>query len=209
MRTCGRCKRTNLDIEMLHKKSKCKECAKQEYKEKNGHSCGNCGTKCLKRSKYCSVRCALLGNVDKKENGCWEWKGGRTGDGYGAIVERKTRKQFSTHRKSYEEFKGEVIKGYCVCHSCDNPLCCNPEHLFLGTPGDNTRDSVKKGRARCLRQNGSKNPMAKLNEDLVKEIKRLFSDGWMTRDVESLLNIHHKRLEDIKYNKRWRHVLLE
>jgi hypothetical protein len=163
------------------------------------------------RTNFCSIKCTLIGKSKKNENECWEWQGSKSGDGYGAIKEKNSRKQTSTHRKSYEEFKGEISNGLLVCHSCDNILCCNPDHLFLGTAKENTVDSIKKARWSKVffDQNGSKNISAKFNEELVREIKILFKKGWMTRDVANLLGIHHKRLEDIKYGKTWRHVLLE
>lgn len=171
-----------------------------------GRICKFCEIKYWKQgSEFCSIKCRILGKIEKKENKCWIWKGAKSGDGYGAI--KVNGKQTSIHRQSYKEFIGYIPDGLCICHKCDEPLCCNPEHLFLGTHKQNTKDSVKKNRARCLRQNGSLNPSAKFNEELVKEIKKLFKKGWMTRDIEDLLGIPHKNLEDIKYNKTWRHVL--
>lgn len=174
--------------------------------------CKNCASEHKRTgTNYCSIKCTLKGRSKINENGCWEWQGGKSGDGYGAIKEIGSRKQVSTHRKSYEEFNGKIENGLLVCHRCDNILCCNPDHLFLGTAKENTHDSIKKARwsKRFFDQKGSKNHSAKFNEEIVKEIKRLFKKGWMTRDVADLLGLHHKCLEDIKYNKTWRHVLLE
>lgn len=173
-----------------------------------GRICKFCEIRFLKQgSEYCSSKCRILGKVEKKENGCWIWKGGKSGDGYGAI--KINGRQTSVHRQAYKEFIGDIGKGLSVCHKCDMPICCNPDHLFLGTPKENTKDSVKKGRARCSNQNGSKNHSTKLDETIVRKIKELFVKGYMVTDLHDLIGIPMKTLEGIKYNKTWRHVLLE
>lgn len=77
--------------------------------------------------------------------GCWNWKLGKSPDGYGkATYYRKT---WRSHRLFYTLWKGDIPKGLQVCHTCDNPICCNPSHLWLGYGKDNLRDRNKKGRA--------------------------------------------------------------
>jgi hypothetical protein len=76
---------------------------------------------------------------------CWEFQGGKNNIGYGMI--RDGKKMRTSHRVSYEEHKGQIPAGLCVMHSCDNPICCNPSHLSLGTHKQNTRDMMNKGRA--------------------------------------------------------------
>lgn len=78
--------------------------------------------------------------------GCWLWSGSRNDKGYGHIhVFNKT---IQAHRASWEIANGQIPDGMYICHRCDNPPCVNPEHLFLGSPSDNTRDAVRKGRMR-------------------------------------------------------------
>lgn len=77
--------------------------------------------------------------------GCWEWQGTFHHSGYGCF---KDQGQFRyTHRASYEAFHGPT-DGKLVCHQCDNPKCCYPGHLFLGTHEDNMADMKAKGRGR-------------------------------------------------------------
>lgn len=78
------------------------------------------------------------------EGDCQVYTGARNRWGYGLVTFNG--KQRSAHRIVWEHFNGPIPEGYFVCHSCDNPPCCKIEHLWLGTPGDNTRDSVRKGR---------------------------------------------------------------
>lgn len=79
------------------------------------------------------------------ETGCWEWQGVMHHSGYGCFKEMG--KFTYSHIASYRAFKGET-GGKFVCHSCDNPKCCNPDHLFLGTHQENMDDMKAKGRGR-------------------------------------------------------------
>jgi len=85
--------------------------------------------------------------IGSGENDCWEWTGARTqgGFGYGTINIYYTK--WSTHRISWViHNKKQIPKGFEVCHTCDNPSCWRPDHLFIGTHKDNMQDSVNKGR---------------------------------------------------------------
>lgn len=82
---------------------------------------------------------------------CWEWTAGRDDKGYGQVRfgpfgEFKKTTGFMAHRIAYFLSTGVDPASLCVCHRCDNPPCCNPAHLFLGTVKDNSVDMVSKGR---------------------------------------------------------------
>lgn len=84
----------------------------------------------------------LLSNIQKTESGCWDWtKSFR--NGYGVLS--LSGKNHSAHRLSYQVFKGNIPEGMLICHSCDNKKCINPDHLFIGSYSDNTKDAVLKG----------------------------------------------------------------
>jgi hypothetical protein len=80
----------------------------------------------------------------KVEDGCWEWQGYRHPNGYGRVS--WLGKVQWAHRVVWQLCFGDIPDDLWVLHHCDNPPCCNPEHLFLGTPKDNTQDSIRKGR---------------------------------------------------------------
>ncbi len=92
----------------------------------------------------------LWSRVTKTSDGsCWLWNGYRTPLGYGqiSVFVDGAQKLTYTHRAAWEVSKGPVAAGLCVLHKCDNPRCCNPDHLFLGSKKDNSNDMASKGRS--------------------------------------------------------------
>lgn len=82
---------------------------------------------------------------------CWPWTGSKKEKGYGQ-VSRNNRQQ-RVHRVAYEFHNGPIPAGLFVCHSCDNPPCCNPKHLWLGSASDNSADMRNKGRSKMINMN--------------------------------------------------------
>ena len=88
-------------------------------------------------------------NVTTPEQ-CWNWIPRVDRDGYGRW--KIAGKRYGSHRLAYTFTKGPIAEGLVVCHSCDNPSCCNPDHLFVGTQLDNIKDMDAKGRRRHWRK---------------------------------------------------------
>lgn len=105
---------------------------------------------------------------------CWLWRAALNYQGYGNIGFGN--RTWLSHRLSWVLHHGIIPDGIKVLHRCDTPACVNPGHLFLGTQADNMRDMIAKGRGQYVvpRDNrGARNPMAKLSDDDVREIREL------------------------------------
>ncbi|CAB4133770.1 HNH nuclease [uncultured Caudovirales phage] len=206
MKVCLRCFELK---EMFHGRD-CKECRKkylnQKWLERNSKTCPICKIEhnfgnCIE----CSDKCKIL-NRHKKINGCWEWKGKLSQDGYGSfqkVIDGK-KTEIAAHRRSYEIFKGEIPEGMQVCHSCDNARCCNPDHLWIGTPRDNTQDCIKKGR-RSPEKNRAI-AAGKLTEDEVREIRELYKNGSSQKELQEKFKISQSQVSGILTYRFWRHV---
>src|SRR4051794_14535196 len=93
---------------------------------------------------------------------CWPWTASKLPRGYGQIYHSGLRRPVAAQRMAWELTRGAIPPGLGVLHSCDNPPCVNPAHLWIGTDADNHADMVAKGRNSCNPRVGTENVRAKL-----------------------------------------------
>ena len=137
------------------------------------------------------------------ENGCWNWTLGKS-KGYGAI--NYMGRVWLAHRVAYEMTKGRIPDGMSVCHSCDNPGCINPDHLFAGTHRDNMIDKETKGRANHVGMSGTKNHNARLTEAKVISLLRDYVAGIPRRELCNRFGLQESSLSSYTDGKAWTHL---
>lgn len=131
--------------------------------------------------------------------GCWIWKFGKTTGGYGQFYDGENRHR--SHRFSWQFYYGEIPPGLCVCHKCDNRACVNPDHLFLATNEENSKDRSRKGRS--ARTRGERNGASKLTEADVLKIR---ASTLSHSKIAKIFGINATNVFYIKKRKTWSHV---
>ena len=140
-----------------------------------------------------------------KTRDCWIWVGAKRGkSGYGCIKINK--KVESVHRVSWILYYGDIPSGKFVCHKCDNRLCVNPDHLFLGTARDNVLDAVNKKRMPTVAFKKSRTmrtpSIAKITNPLSVEIReRYSSEGLSYRKLARIYNVSRQTICDVFHKK--------
>jgi hypothetical protein len=142
---------------------------------------------------------AFWSRVDIKSDAeCWAWIGAKTKRGYGVYAPLPG-VLLRTHRVAYALFNGQFDESLFVCHKCDNPICCNPSHLFLGTVKDNTADMDKKGRRANV--SGEANGAAKLT---IEQVRAIYSDPRTNKQIADDYQIEPTLASQIRLRKIWR-----
>lgn len=167
------------------------------------------------RAKYCSKACRNRGrekpveeifwsHVDiRNDEECWNWMASLDDHGYGQFGSKRLGGHFSSHRLSYILTNGPIPDGLFVCHRCDNPKCINPKHLFLGTPLDNVKDMISKGRGRYIITRGEDSHFAKISASDVIAIRQ---DPRPTAEIAQDFNISLNQVRRIKSRENWSHI---
>lgn len=146
------------------------------------------------------------------DSGCWEWQGARKGPGYGNIWSKRTGRLGMTHRLMLEATGADLV-GKSACHACDNPPCCNPNHLFAGTARDNAQDAKSKGRAslpprtdwpQMMRRR--RHHWQKLDRAAIPDIRRRLAAGEKQKDIARDYGVTFQAISKIKLGDRWGHV---
>lgn len=142
------------------------------------------------------------------ETPCWIWKAGKNSRGYGQISVGG--KMLTTHRVAWTITngpipRGEGYHGTCVCHRCDVPTCCRPDHYFLGAHADNVSDRASKGRNKPAA--GEVNGNAKLTATKVIEIRALYAAGGTTlKRLAAQFGVNFPIIGKIINRKAWSHI---
>lgn len=137
---------------------------------------------------------------------CWQWLGGTSDFGHGRMKIAGT--LVSPHRYIYEMFVGSLADSDKVLHTCDNPSCVNPLHLYKGNNSDNMKDCAARGRLGVQRDpsftQGENRPTAKLNDDAVREIRKAPQSE--IRNLAKRFGVHRAVIYKVMKRQRWAHV---
>lgn len=148
---------------------------------------------------------------------CWPWLGKRHARGYGNFNIKG--KVYRANRIALFLATGEDPGHSGSCHSCDNPPCCNPEHLFAGDQGANAKDMMQKGRGGKLKGDahpshlhpenlprGEGHALSKLTDIAVIEIRTLFESGKSKSQLARDFSISHRLVRNVIARKTWKHI---
>lgn len=142
-----------------------------------------------------------------RDRACWEWTGYKL-KGYGRFNMRGV--VWYAHRLAWEIYVGAIPIGMQVLHSCDNPGCVNPAHLFLGSQADNMADMDRKKRrrmpSRTAAAKGESHGMAKLTNFEIRCIRKFAECGWEQYNIAKIFEVHPATISRILSGRRWKHV---
>jgi HNH endonuclease len=168
----------------------------------------------IDHARFVGLAARFWAKVDRSggPDACWPWTASVFKDrgGYGkfqAGASRATARVVYAHRFAYELAVGSVPDHLLVCHTCDNPPCVNPAHLFPGTHLDNMQDCVAKGRhVTPPRLRGEAHPGARVNKAIVMEVRERYVSGERGAHIARALGLSRSLVYDIINRRTWRHL---
>jgi hypothetical protein len=155
-----------------------------------------------------SATASFWAHVDRTlPNGCWEWRGPVCrSSGYGHLpfpIRHDGRcVKVKAHRVAWMVTRGAIPGGLFVCHRCDNKVCVRPDHLFLGTPAENSRDMA----AKCRSTFGERSTNAKLTEEHVVAVRRLRSQGRTLAALAREFGVNPTTIRAVVRGDTWRRI---
>ncbi len=164
--------------------------------------------------RYCSCLCAqshrplvpatvrFWAKV-KKTDGCWLWQGATHNRGHGTFgdIPHHT---MPAHRFAWQDVNGPIPNGLFVCHSCDNPPCVRPDHLFLGTAKDNSVDAERKGR--LYHGRGEQHYAAKLRDADIPVICSGYACGQSMVALARTYGVTDGTISNVIHHRHWKHL---
>jgi len=180
---------------------------------RNGERAGD-----WKKRRFCNHACWLQSlrtvtetwlrkRTKATQDGCWEWRGDKTSNGYGVVA--VDGKRIGAHRYVFNQLVEPVPSDLHVCHACDNPACVNPDHLWLGTDEDNMRDMRLKGRQAKDRRLpvGEQHHQSKLTANDVLAIRAKYADGGTSqRRLAAEYGVTQRAVANALHGRTWRHI---
>jgi hypothetical protein len=136
--------------------------------------------------------------------GCWLWTGSRDLDGYGSLSIKGQR--YAAHRLSYRLYVGHIPPRRLICHTCDQPACVFPPHLFVGSHRENALDAVRKGRWKGWPTGVPNHGAPHLSDDTVLEIRRLAATGTAQRALAQQFHVRQSIIRAILRGRTYRWV---
>ncbi len=158
-------------------------------------------------NKYKTPLSMLLQNIEHIENGCINWNGAKNNNGYGKCGNTYWAKYYKinmAHQLSFIIAYGNYERYFQINHTCDNRLCVNPDHLYLGTQQDNIRDMETRERRRVLK--GENHRGSKLTESQIFDIRKLCLDGYSNKQIAGLYAVTPAAISSIKNRRSWKHI---
>lgn len=188
----------------------CCVCRVKPVSRHDARTCSRaCGAVLSSATRHVPPEERFWAKVDRSggREACWPWRASRKAKGYGSF--RLNGVVVQASRAAYEFTHGPLPAGMQALHRCDNPPCCNPDHLFPGTNADNVQDKVFKGRQAGGAKTailGERHGMAKLTAEDVREIRRMVAAGALQREAAARFGIRDNTVSKIVARKSWGHV---